>query len=70
MVIRFDAGAGQELSKEFADNTTLNDALAVVKPAFNLGNVTASVNGVTIGGNDILSDGMDIQLNTVSHSKA
>ena len=69
MTVTFQSGVAQ-ITRDFDAGTTLGQALEVVRPALNVGTVSAVSNGVQIGNDDSIDGFNTIQLHAQSHSKA
>jgi hypothetical protein len=69
MTVTFQSGVAQ-ITRDFDAGTTLGQALEVVRPALNVGTVSAVSNGVEIGQGDAIDGFNHIQLHAQSHSKA
>lgn len=69
MTVTFQSGVSQ-ITRDFDAGTTLSQALEVVRPALNVGTVSAVANGATLDMNMPIDGINHIQLHAQSHSKA
>tara|TARA_Y100000114_G_scaffold114042_1_gene108030 strand:+ start:2490 stop:2708 length:219 start_codon:yes stop_codon:yes gene_type:complete len=70
MSIRVSAGLGNTAEFPINPGETLGSVLEKVKPMFNLGPVEAISDGAVLNNTDELYDGMHINLQAKTHSKA